>query len=74
MVNIWSHLLGFCFFVVVAVYDNLIVIPDLRGSVSDHLFVTLALICFQVKKYFLNAFFLLCINLPYSNTRNLIIQ
>ena len=51
MVNIWSHLLGFLLFGLIAIHDNLVVIPELHGSATDHLFVTIALICFQVSEH-----------------------
>lgn len=46
--NIWSHLIGFLVFLVLTLYDNLIAIPHLRGETIDHIYVTIALLCFQV--------------------------
>ncbi|PVD37675.1 hypothetical protein C0Q70_00274 [Pomacea canaliculata] len=45
--NIWSHLIGFLVFLVLTLYDNLIAIPHLRGETIDHIYVTIALLCFQ---------------------------
>jgi len=46
-VNIWSHLFGCFLFFVLMLYDNLVMIPAYGGSVSDHIIITLALMCFQ---------------------------
>ena len=46
--NIWSHLLGFLLFVVLLLYDNLIAIPKLNGDLSDHIVVSLGILCYQV--------------------------
>lgn len=45
--NIWTHLLGFLVFLILMLYDNLIAIPRLRGQMTDHIVMTLGLICFQ---------------------------
>lgn len=47
--NIWSHLLGFLLFLVLMLYDNLIALPRLKGELSDHVVMTLGLICYQVR-------------------------
>ena len=46
--NIWSHLLGFLLFLVLMLYDNLITIPKLKGELTDHVVMTLGLMCYQV--------------------------
>ncbi|KAK7113193.1 progestin and adipoQ receptor family member 3-like isoform X1 [Littorina saxatilis] len=45
--NIWSHLVGFLLFLVLMLYDNLIAIPRLRGGLTDHVVITLGLLCYQ---------------------------
>ncbi|KAL8586817.1 hypothetical protein ACOMHN_052693 [Nucella lapillus] len=45
--NIWSHLLGFMLFLVLMLYDNLIAIPKLKADFTDHVILTLGLLCFQ---------------------------
>ncbi|XP_046566500.1 progestin and adipoQ receptor family member 3-like isoform X1 [Haliotis rubra] len=46
-INIWSHLLGFFIFLLLMLYDNIIVIPSYRGTLSDHIVVTVGLLCYQ---------------------------
>ncbi|CAH1794523.1 unnamed protein product [Owenia fusiformis] len=46
-INIWSHLLGFMIFVVLMIYDNAIGVPNHNGSWSDHIIVTLGVLCYQ---------------------------
>ncbi|KAJ8319171.1 hypothetical protein KUTeg_004262 [Tegillarca granosa] len=46
-VNIWSHLLGFFVFLFLMLYDNLIALPYLKSGYTDHLIVTIGLICYQ---------------------------
>ncbi|XP_076459704.1 progestin and adipoQ receptor family member 3-like [Babylonia areolata] len=46
-INIWSHLLGFLLFLELMLYDNLIVIPRLKGDIVDHVVVSIGLICYQ---------------------------
>ncbi|BFZ17231.1 hypothetical protein BsWGS_20270 [Bradybaena similaris] len=46
-VNIWSHFLGFYIFLLIALYDNLIALPQIEGSFSDHIILTLGLACYM---------------------------
>ncbi|XP_005097368.2 progestin and adipoQ receptor family member 3 [Aplysia californica] len=45
--NIWSHLGGFFIFLLLLLWDNLITLPRLGGSFSDHLIMTIGLVCFM---------------------------
>ena len=47
-INIWSHLLGSVLFLILMLYDNLIEIPRANGEVSDHIVITVGLLCYQV--------------------------
>lgn len=47
-VNIWSHLLGFCLFFILGVYDLLAVLPVLGASREDYVIFSICLFCFQV--------------------------
>lgn len=47
-VNIWSHLLGFCLFFALGVYDLLAVLPTLGASREDYVIYSIGLFCFQV--------------------------
>ncbi|KAI7812398.1 progestin and adipoQ receptor family member 3a [Triplophysa rosa] len=47
-VNIWSHLLGFCLFFTLGVYDLLAVLPTLGASREDYVIYSIGLFCFQV--------------------------
>ncbi|XP_011432355.3 progestin and adipoQ receptor family member 3 [Magallana gigas] len=47
-INIWSHLLGFLIFLLLMVYDNLIILPRTGSSFSDYFVVSLGLLCYQV--------------------------
>lgn len=49
-INIWSHLLGFLIFLLLMVYDNLIILPKTGSSFSDYFVVSLGLLCYQVCK------------------------
>lgn len=49
-INIWSHLLGFLIFLLLMVYDNLIILPRTGSSFSDYFVVSLGLLCYQVCK------------------------
>ncbi|KAH3862539.1 progestin and adipoQ receptor family member 3-like isoform X2 [Dreissena polymorpha] len=46
-INIWSHLGGFFLFIFLTLYDNIIEIPYNKGSLADHLVVTIGLFCYQ---------------------------
>lgn len=46
-INIWSHLLGFMVFFFLTFYDNMVLLPLLKSSYTDHIIVTLGLFCFQ---------------------------
>ncbi|XP_069123270.1 progestin and adipoQ receptor family member 3-like [Argopecten irradians] len=46
-INIWSHLMGFMVFFFLMFYDNIIVLPILKTSYTDHIIVTLGLCCYQ---------------------------
>ena len=48
--NIWSHLGGFFLFVLMALYDNLIILPRLGSSVYDHIILTIGLSCYTVSR------------------------
>lgn len=50
-INIWSHLLGFLIFLLLMVYDNLIILPRTGSSFSDYFVVSLGLLCYQVCKF-----------------------
>ncbi|GFS23825.1 progestin and adipoQ receptor family member 3 [Elysia marginata] len=45
--NIWSHLLGFFIFLLLVLYDNIIALPQINGSLADHFIITLGLFCFM---------------------------
>lgn len=47
-VNIWSHLLGFLVFLLLLLYDNLVILPRTNSSFSDYFVVSLGLLCYQV--------------------------
>ena len=49
-INIWSHLAGCFIFFILILHDNLVRIPLYKGSISDHVVVTAALMCFMVSK------------------------
>lgn len=52
-INIWSHLGGFLYFLVLLVYDDFFKIPNiLDSSVADYLVFTALLIGFQVMHRF----------------------
>lgn len=46
-VNIWTHVIGFVIFLVLAVYDNLFLLPSYQATIWDHVVYTLCLTCFQ---------------------------
>ncbi|XP_041362846.1 progestin and adipoQ receptor family member 3-like isoform X2 [Gigantopelta aegis] len=46
-VNIWTHFGGFFIFLLITLYDNLIVIPRYNGTLADHMIVTIGLLCYQ---------------------------
>ncbi len=46
--NIWTHLIGGIWFLMVIIYDNYIYIPEIRGGFQDHLIVTIFDFCFAV--------------------------
>lgn len=46
-INVWSHLGGFLLFLYLVLHDNIIYIPRFGGSFTDHIIVTLGLICYQ---------------------------
>ncbi|KAK3090514.1 hypothetical protein FSP39_012414 [Pinctada imbricata] len=46
-INIWSHLIGFMIFGFLMVYANLILLPASVSSITDHVIVTLGLLCYQ---------------------------
>ncbi|KAK3590940.1 hypothetical protein CHS0354_034511 [Potamilus streckersoni] len=45
--NIWSHFGGFFLFLFLMLYDNIIIIPNYNGGYTDHIIITLGLLCFQ---------------------------
>ncbi|RUS82548.1 hypothetical protein EGW08_009678, partial [Elysia chlorotica] len=45
--NIWSHLLGFFIFLLLVLYDNIIALPQIGGSLADHFIITIGLFCFM---------------------------
>ncbi|KAA0717293.1 Progestin and adipoQ receptor family member 3 [Triplophysa tibetana] len=47
-VNIWIHLLGFCLFFTLGVYDLLAVLPTLGASREDYVIYSIGLFCFQM--------------------------
>lgn len=47
-INIWSHLLGFLVFLLLLLYDNLVILPRTNSSFSDYFVVSLGLLCYQV--------------------------
>jgi hypothetical protein len=47
-INVWSHLGGFIIFLYLVLHDNIIYIPKFGGSFTDHIIVTLGLLCYQV--------------------------
>lgn len=46
-INIWSHVLGCLLIFFLMVYDNIIGIPSLKGTKTDHIIVTIGLLCYQ---------------------------
>ncbi|XP_072038373.1 progestin and adipoQ receptor family member 3-like [Amphiura filiformis] len=46
-INVWTHIIGFLIFLLLAVYDNAVTIPELQGSWTDHIIYTVYLSCFQ---------------------------
>ncbi|XP_071829342.1 progestin and adipoQ receptor family member 3-like [Apostichopus japonicus] len=46
-VNIWTHLIGFLIFLLLGVYDNLILLPSYDATFWDYIVYTLCLTCFQ---------------------------
>ena len=62
--NIWSHLIGGIWFLLVLFYDNLETVPNANGQLQDHVIVTIFDICFAVSSlYFLSIqkhLYLLC--------------
>ncbi|XP_063051844.1 progestin and adipoQ receptor family member 3a [Engraulis encrasicolus] len=47
-VNIWSHLLGFVLFLVLALHDMTTLLPAANASREDYVIHTISLFCFQV--------------------------
>ena len=47
-INIWSHILGFFLFFYLMIWDNITGIAQAKGTIVDHVVLSLALICFQV--------------------------
>ena len=45
--NMWSHLVGLLIFFILMLHDNLVVVPGVQGSFSDHAVLTIGLLCFQ---------------------------
>ncbi|CAL1531561.1 unnamed protein product [Lymnaea stagnalis] len=45
--NIWTHFLGFFIFLLLVLYDNIVYLPSLGGSLSDHIILTIGLMCFM---------------------------
>ncbi|XP_064632146.1 progestin and adipoQ receptor family member 3-like [Lineus longissimus] len=46
-INVWSHLLGFVLFFFIMIYDNIIFIPGIHGTLADHVIITIGLMCYQ---------------------------
>ena len=51
-VNIWSHLLGFLLFFLLAVNDLSSVLPASGANREDYVIYTIGLFCFQVRFFF----------------------
>ncbi|KAI8794124.1 progestin and adipoQ receptor family member 3-like [Biomphalaria glabrata] len=45
--NIWTHFMGFFVFLLLVLYDNIIALPSMNGSLSDHIILTIGLSCFM---------------------------
>ena len=47
-INIWTHLIGGLWFLLMIIYDNIYTIPGINGTIQDNLVVTTINICFAV--------------------------
>ncbi len=56
-VNIWSHLIGFVYFALLMIDDNLSFLPGNGSDWGDHLTFTILNLCFLVRA---EGTFLLC--------------
>ena len=46
--NIWSHTIGFCFFSLVLIYENIVTIPRYGWTLEQRVLSCLTLVCYQV--------------------------
>lgn len=46
--NIWTHLIGGLWFLFVIIYDNFVHIPNIGGSLHDHIIATIFDVCFAL--------------------------
>lgn len=54
--NIWTHMFGLAFFVILLLYDNLYVIPHYQVSSMDCLVVTVTMVLFQFSMFMSTAY------------------
>ena len=47
--NIWTHVLGFVYFSLVLLEDNIVLIPEAEGNYGDHFTFSIMNICYLVR-------------------------
>ena len=47
-VNIWTHVIGFVYFALLLIDDNVLLIPQGGGNYGDHLAFTVMDVCYLV--------------------------
>ena len=60
-VNIWIHVVGFVYFALLLIDDNILLIPQGGGSYGDHLAFTVMDVCYLVSRPVTVHLFLLCV-------------
>ena len=47
-VNIWTHIIGFVYFALILLDDNIMTVPSSNGNLGDHLTFSIMDSCFMV--------------------------
>ena len=49
-INIWTHVIGFVYFALLLIDDNILLIPQGGGNYGDHLAFTVMDVCYLVSQ------------------------